>query len=541
MLATRFGTIPSQGGGGTCIDGLDYGKKITVPSAKIDGELSNFPLTVYLNEDNFDFTKCKADGSDIRFTDIELNNLKFERKEHDSVNEIAVYNVQLPTVSDTTDTEIYMWYGNENAYNASMEAWQDMTGKALTYNGNVKLQYDSTLGKRKAVFDGSGDYFEVPNTSSIEFGVENFTIEYWQYKTSYTSAYEATFSLGRSGYSLNVIYNGTGSAGHSILVGNSLGGWAVNISYPKPALNQWHHFSLVRNGDTFTMYIDGVSQGTSTYSGSLGSYANNLTFGGARNSSGAFFGDSWFSGNIGGFRITKGRARYTSTFTPPTPFDIDGDDVVFCTNFDTVYDENYAMVQHMGDSLVDASGNGNNGTATGTTVVSTDYGKVRQFTRASSHKIAIPNIAFSAGSAFTINLLAKLDAIATYGSMPYGYATTTYKSYMFYTNTAFNLTDNTQALMITKPTVQSGSGWEDVTAKTENGVAKLFKDGVSLGTNNFAHAGFNLNSIGQAYNSSYHVNGLIADFRVSTVARSDAWIKAESLALKNDLVVITDL
>ena len=83
MLATRFGTIPSQGGGGIWLDGWDYGKKITVPSAQIDGELSNFPLTVYLNEDNFDFSKCKADGSDIRFTDKNLNQLKFEERKHE--------------------------------------------------------------------------------------------------------------------------------------------------------------------------------------------------------------------------------------------------------------------------------------------------------------------------------------------------------------------------------------------------------------------------------------------------------------------------
>ena len=37
------------------------------------------------------------------------------------------------------------------------------------------------------------------------------------------------------------------------------------------------------------------------------------------------------------------------------------------------------MVQHMGDSLIDATGNGNNGTATGTSVVNTYYGRSRNF------------------------------------------------------------------------------------------------------------------------------------------------------------------
>ena len=61
-----------------------------------------------------------------------------------------------------------MWYGNSDAYNTSIEAWQDQTGKQLAYNGNVKLQYD-ILGKRKAVFDGSGDYFDLAASTDFVF------------------------------------------------------------------------------------------------------------------------------------------------------------------------------------------------------------------------------------------------------------------------------------------------------------------------------------------------------------------------------------
>ena len=56
-----------------------------------------------------------------------------------AVGKSAVYNVKVPTVSNLKDTEVYMWYGNDSAYNTSIEAWRDMTGKELTYYGNVNL------------------------------------------------------------------------------------------------------------------------------------------------------------------------------------------------------------------------------------------------------------------------------------------------------------------------------------------------------------------------------------------------------------------
>lgn len=80
--------------------------------------------------------------------------------------------------------------------------------------------------------------------------------------------------------------------------------------------NTWHHFALVRHGDQFTLYIDGVGSGTTTYplggtgyAGALATNAGDIQIG--PNAGGT-------DGHLAAIRVTVGQARYTANFTPPT-------------------------------------------------------------------------------------------------------------------------------------------------------------------------------------------------------------------------------
>jgi len=75
---------------------------------------------------------------------------------------------------------------------------------------------------------------------------------------------------------------------------------------------QWYHVAVVRSGSTVSMYIDGIRIGTQTYSGSISSRTGYIG-GNISNSTGGAF-----KGYIQDFRFTKGLARYTADFTPPT-------------------------------------------------------------------------------------------------------------------------------------------------------------------------------------------------------------------------------
>jgi hypothetical protein len=73
----------------------------------------------------------------------------------------------------------------------------------------------------------------------------------------------------------------------------------------------WHHLALTRLGTAVTIWVDGVSRATSTSSASFSGQTN---FVGRNNA----YSPRNLVGYIDDLRITKGVARYTANFTPPT-------------------------------------------------------------------------------------------------------------------------------------------------------------------------------------------------------------------------------
>jgi hypothetical protein len=79
----------------------------------------------------------------------------------------------------------------------------------------------------------------------------------------------------------------------------------------------WQHLAVVRNGNVYTIYVDGVSKSTTTTSTSLSSGTDPIQLG-------ILGGTSYPAvGYFQDIRVTKGLARYTSGFTPPAE-ELDG-------------------------------------------------------------------------------------------------------------------------------------------------------------------------------------------------------------------------
>jgi hypothetical protein len=76
----------------------------------------------------------------------------------------------------------------------------------------------------------------------------------------------------------------------------------------------WHHVAFVRSGNTLMSFIDGVKQSdtVSVTGKTFGTIGNGIAIG-RQDSNG-----SYYNGNVDEFRISKGVARWTSGFTPPT-------------------------------------------------------------------------------------------------------------------------------------------------------------------------------------------------------------------------------
>lgn len=81
-----------------------------------------------------------------------------------------------------------------------------------------------------------------------------------------------------------------------------------------PDTTTWHHLAVVRSGNSWAMYLDGVSIATATNSNAFVTYAGTAQIGICEGQSGGANAGS-FNGYMDNFRITKA-ARYTSSFAP---------------------------------------------------------------------------------------------------------------------------------------------------------------------------------------------------------------------------------
>jgi hypothetical protein len=106
-----------------------------------------------------------------------------------------------------------------------------------------------------------------------------------------------------------------GLNGSAILFSLSTSGssWALNSTGGTVTANTWNHVAFVRSGTSCVAYLNGTSVVTGTVSGALASSSQKLAIGSFTSD-----GSDLFTGYIDDFRFTRGQARYTSNFTPPT-------------------------------------------------------------------------------------------------------------------------------------------------------------------------------------------------------------------------------
>lgn len=192
---------------------------------------------------------------------------------------------------------------------------------AITKYDNASVQSFNPFQRNSAAtlyFDGNGDYLTVPATAQFAFGTGDFTIEAWIYLTAYGSSVAGAQLFGTvngsiSGYSINVGEN----IDRFRIVSNATGSWADNLVVSVgggPPLNAWTHMCVVRSGANLTIYKNGVSVATTASAATWNFSGTTGVIG--RFSEGTTLKD--FTGYINDLRITRGVARYTTTFVPPT-------------------------------------------------------------------------------------------------------------------------------------------------------------------------------------------------------------------------------
>ena len=198
----------------------------------------------------------------------------------------------------------------------------DVTGKTIALNGGAaRSATQSQFGGYSAYFDGAGDYLSTPGHAGLSFGSGDFTIEGFVYLTSNTSLQAVFDTRGTAAdYACALLFSIT-SSGKLRLSANSSAadtngiGWDIEvIGSTTVTTGAFHHIAAVRYGNAFSVYLDGVADATGTWSGTVGTGAANVFIGAGVSGVGTL--GYFLNGYLDEFRITKGVARYTATFTP---------------------------------------------------------------------------------------------------------------------------------------------------------------------------------------------------------------------------------
>ena len=162
------------------------------------------------------------------------------------------------------------------------------------------------FGTASGQFDGTGDTLTIPSNAAFGFGTGDWTIDWWFYLDD-TGTDPHIFDNRNSG--IQTLYFDTSDSYKLIYyVSQSPSGVKITSS-SAPTPDTWIHFALVRSSGTTTMYFDGTSVGS--FSDTYDYPAGALTIG---DYVGGGFG---FTGYMDENRISKGIARWTSTFIPP--------------------------------------------------------------------------------------------------------------------------------------------------------------------------------------------------------------------------------
>ena len=292
------------GDGGTWYNASwNYRTKLTVDASKVDSDLTDYPLYINLNDlpTNFHTNVNQTDARDVRVTKADgTTELPREVVFYDSSTDTGeLYVNYTGTLSGTTNTDIYVYYGNSGASDyattdtygrnnvwdsnyVSVYHFNETSGQHIDSTGNhdsssvTVNQQGADIGKvfkaddyiagSKIVMNDHDDYsINTTNQLTAEAWVKYDTISasIESLNKGYGSNYEWSLRVNTDG---SVIANAFTAAGGDYMLAQS------GVSEVTTAT--WYHLAMTFNFDSPSaeVFKNGVSKATST--STSGSYAN---------------------------------------------------------------------------------------------------------------------------------------------------------------------------------------------------------------------------------------------------------------------------
>jgi len=210
----------------------------------------------------------------------------------------------------------------DNSMTTGITAGSVVGGNTVGPVGSTAVS-DPFGGTDKVLYFNGEDYLILGGGSDMQpesytLGTSDFTIETWIRMVSSSNGTKIIADFrGASDAGFYPLINIDYTASGGKLRFHTNNAYQIESAADALTLDTWHHVAICRSGTSTKMYVDGTQVG-STYSNS-----NNYVCGAQRPVIGNMgynndFTTYAFTGYLYDFRISKGLARYTANFTPPT-------------------------------------------------------------------------------------------------------------------------------------------------------------------------------------------------------------------------------
>ncbi|RLF49965.1 MAG: hypothetical protein DRN24_07295, partial [Thermoplasmata archaeon] len=297
---TTFATFSSQIG---ILSTWSYRKQIWINASMVQSDLTNFPVLIKTIDSDLK-NNALSNGYDILFTNSSVSwtsgsytdKLSHEIEKYDNTTGELIAWVNVTSISSTTNTSIYMYYGNTlctanredpagvwDSYYVMVQHLEENTGSILdsTTNDNDGSNNGATYNS-SAKIDGAydfvsseTDYIRITEDPTLNI-TQKITVSAW-IKTPSLEDHSLIASKGRdNAYTLYASESASYKPRFSI--------WDSGVEQPVDSNylvtdGNWHYVVGTFNGTQLRIYIDGELNNTASYTGDIDTTVNDLIIG----------------------------------------------------------------------------------------------------------------------------------------------------------------------------------------------------------------------------------------------------------------------
>ena len=231
----------------------------------------------------------------------------------ESANQRAVRKGTITEVS-FDDTVLLFNFEGSDGDTTTTDGSNYTANQVITFNDTADISSDQAKFGSTSLHLTTDGYVSVADRPELDLTYNDFTIEWWEYRTS-SSGNPTVMARNNDTFSPWIVGKAVDGNNRAYIThdGSSYSNTeGVDIDMGSIDLNQWNHFALVRKGQYFRTFKNGVIQQTDDRPDLfLRVSSDSLQIGKAQDG-------NFFEGYIDCLRITRGTALYFDAFTPST-------------------------------------------------------------------------------------------------------------------------------------------------------------------------------------------------------------------------------